>query len=421
MKPDRWERIKLVFSEAAEQPAADRAAFVRSRCHGDESLAVEVEVLLGAHDQAGSFIETPPYDETKMLSGRARDNMIGRRVGAYVLVSEIGRGGMGSVYLASRADEQFRKRVAIKLVNSGLDHESIIRRFLNEQQILASLDHPNIARLLDGGTTDDGLPYFVMEYVEGMPIRDYCDSRRLTTVERVKLFGSVCSAVHYAHQNLIVHRDIKPSNILITGDGTVKLLDFGIAKLIGASSSFGETTLASARVMTPEYASPEQARGETFTTSSDVYSLGVLLYELLSGHRPYRIVTTSPLEIIQAICEQEPDRPSTAVGRTETTNTSGGMAEVTPETVSKARDSQPDRLRRQLEGDLDNIVLKAMRKEPQRRYSSVEQFSEDLRRYLDGLPVIARRDTFSYRAGKFIRRNKFGVTAAAVIFLLLAL
>ncbi|HET8675622.1 MAG TPA: protein kinase [Blastocatellia bacterium] len=421
MKPERWARIKPIFYEAAEQPADERSAFIRSRCGDDESLALEIESLLGAHDQAGSFIEGLPNESTTLtLDAQPPDTIIGRRIGAYEVIQEIGRGGMGAVYLASRADEQFHKLVAIKLIKTGFDHESIIRRFRNERQILASLDHPNIARLLDGGVATDGLPYFVMEYIEGQSIRDYCDSRRLNTLERLRLFRSVCSAVHYAHQNLIVHRDIKPSNILVTPDGTPKLLDFGIAKLLGPSANLGEMTLASARVMTPEYASPEQARGEPITTSSDVYSLGVLLYELLTGHRPYHIASTSPLEIIQAICEREPEKPSTAVGRTETTNTAEGETTVTPEAVSKARNSQPEKLRRQLEGDLDNIVLKAMRKEPQRRYASVEQFSEDIRRYLEGLPVIARKDTFSYRAGKFIRRNKLGVTAAAIILVLLA-
>ena len=422
MKPDRWALIKPIFAEAAEQPAAERAAFIRSRCNGDDLLVAEIESLLGAHDQAGSFIEgLPDVSTSASRDEQGPDKMIGRLVGAYELVREIGRGGMGSVYLATRADEQFRKLVAVKLIKADLDNESITRRFRNERQILASLDHPNIGRLLDGGATEDGSPYFVMEYIEGKPIRDYCDAHRLSTDERLKLFRDVCSAVHYSHQNLVVHRDLKPSNILVTEDGTIKLLDFGIAKLIGASASFGEASLATSRVMTPEYASPEQVRGATITTSSDTYSLGVMLYELLCGHRPYRVATTSPLEMIRAICEQEPERPSTAVGRTETTNTSAGETSVTPEAVSKARDSQPDRLRRQLAGDLDNIVLKAMRKEPQRRYSSVEQFSEDLRRYLDGLPVLARKDTFSYRAGKFVRRNKLGVSAAAIIVLLLTL
>jgi eukaryotic-like serine/threonine-protein kinase len=422
MKPDQWARIKPIFAEAAEQPAAERAAFIRSRCNGDDLLVAEIESLLGAHDQAGPFIEgLPDVTTTSAHDNEGPDKMIGRLLGAYELVREIGRGGMGSVYLATRADEQFRKLVAVKLIKADLDNESITRRFRNERQILASLDHPNIARLLDGGTTEEGSPYFVMEYIEGKPIRDYCDAHRLSTDRRLRLFRDVCSAVHYSHQNLVVHRDLKPSNILVTEDGTVKLLDFGIAKLIGASASFGEASLATSRVMTPEYASPEQVRGETITTSSDTYSLGVMLYELLCGHRPYRVATTSPLDMIRAICEEEPERPSTAVGRTETTNTSAGETSVTPEAVSRARDSQPDKLRRQLEGDLDNIVLKAMRKEPQRRYSSVEQFSEDLRRYLDGLPVLARKDTFSYRSGKFVRRNKLGVSAAAIIVLLLTL
>ena len=418
MNAERWAKIKPIFSEATQRPADQRAAFIRSRCGGDEALVSEIESLLVAHDKAGSFIEGLA-DSTAAAALEDRDRMIGRLVGAYELVRELGRGGMGSVYLATRADDEFRKLVAVKLINAEVNNKSIIRRFRNERQILAALDHPNIARLLDGGTTEDGTPYFVMEYVDGKPIRDYCDAHRLSTEERLRLFRHVCSAVHYSHQNLVIHRDLKPSNILVTEDGTPKLLDFGIAKLIGASASLGEASLATSRVMTPEYASPEQVRGESITTASDVYSLGVMLYELLSGHRPYRVATTSPLEMIQAICEQEPEKPSTAVGRTEKTSTSDGKAEITPETVSKARDSQPDRLRRRLKGDLDNVVLKAMRKEPRRRYSSAEQFSDDLRRHLEGLPVIARKDTFSYRAGKFVRRNRLGVSAAAIIMLLL--
>src|SRR5262249_55002055 len=274
-------------------------------------------------------------------------------------------------------------------------------------------DHPNIARLMDGGTSQEGLPYFVMEYIEGQPIKEYCDARRLPTEERLMLFREVCSAVHYAHQNLVIHRDIKPGNILVTAEGAVKLLDFGIAKLLAPGRI--ETTEAAARVMTPDYASPEQAQGDPITTASDVYSLGVLLYELLTGHRPYRITGNSPVEIIRAICEQEPARPSAAVARVETIRAgdSDTRVAVTPESVSKARGSQPDKLKRQLEGDLDNIVLKAMRKEPQRRYASAEQFSEDIRRYLLGRTVIARKDTLGYRSGKFVRRHKAGVAAAA--------
>ncbi|HXI91094.1 MAG TPA: protein kinase, partial [Blastocatellia bacterium] len=300
---------------------------------------------------------------------------------------------------------------------SGMNTDFVVRRFLSERQILANLDHPNIALLLDGGTSDEGLPYFVMEYIEGHAIKDYCDARRLATDERLRLFREVCSAVHYAHQNLVIHRDIKPGNILVTDDGTVKLLDFGIAKLLAAGPGSHDTTQVAMRVMTPDYASPEQARGDPITTASDVYSLGVLLYELLTGHRPYRITGSSPVDIIRAICEREPDRPSTAVARVETIPTGDGdtTVTVTPESVSKARGSQPDKLRRELEGDLDNIVLKAMRKEPHRRYASAQQFSEDISRYLDGRPVIARKDTFGYRATKFIHRHKTGVAVAVLV------
>jgi eukaryotic-like serine/threonine-protein kinase len=409
VRPDQWARIKPIFAEAAERPSAERSAFIESRCNGDQSLISEIQSLLGAYDQAGSFIEDLPRPTAAPETDHDIDRMIGRKIGAYELVLELGRGGMGSVYLASRADDEFRKFVAVKLINSNSDNESINRRFRNERQILASLEHPNIARLLDGGTTEDGSPYFVMEYIEGKPIRDYCDDCRLNTDQRLELFRDVCSAVHYSHQNLVVHRDLKPGNILVTKDGTAKLLDFGIAKVIGSSTGFVEATLTKSRVMTPEYASPEQVRGETVTTSSDTYSLGVILY-----------VGLSTLEILRAVCEQEPERPSTAVGRNETTDGSSGLSNITPEEIGRARGSRPDRLRKKLTGDLDNIVLKAMRKEPQRRYASVEQFSEDIRRHLVGLPVLARKDTIRYRTGKLLRRNKRAVGAVAVIVLLIA-
>jgi Serine/threonine protein kinase len=299
----------------------------------------------------------------------------------------------------------------------------VLRRFRNERQILASLDHPNIARLLDGGTTEDGRPYFVMEYIEGKPITEYADEHRLATVERLKLFGQVCSAVHYAHQNLVIHRDIKPSNILVTADGTPKLLDFGIAKLLNPelAAQTIEATAMAVRLMTPEYASPEQVRGEQITTASDVYSLGVLLYELLTGHRPYRIASRLPDDIARVVCEEQPQKPSTAVARAVTVeDTDGTMrATITPESVSRTRDGQPDKLRRKLSGDIDNIVLMAMRKEPQRRYASVDQLSNDILRHLDGRPVIARKDTLAYRASKFIRRHKAGALAALLILITL--
>ena len=421
MNPEQWQVVRRIFHEAIDLPAVEREAFILRAADGDESLRVEVQSLLASHEAASSFIESDGDQVATVARDRIHgDEMVGRRVGAYRITREIGRGGMGAVYQGVRDDAEFSKRVAVKLIRTGMNTDSVVRRFLSERQILANLDHPNIARLLDGGTSGEGLPYFVMEYIEGQPIKEYCDTRRLGTDERLKLFRDVCSAVHYAHQNLVIHRDIKPRNILVTPEGAVKLLDFGIAKLLLPGPGRDETTQA-ARAMTPDYASPEQARGDPITTSSDVYSLGVLLYELLTGHRPYRITSNSPVEIIRAICEQEPDKPSTAIARVETVPAGDGDTDVTltPESVSKARASQPDKLRRQLEGDLDNIVLKAMRKEPQRRYASAEQLSEDLRRYLEGLPVIARKDTLGYRAGKFVRRHKAGVAAAGLIVLTL--
>jgi serine/threonine-protein kinase len=298
------------------------------------------------------------------------------------------------------------------LIKRGQDTEDVIHRFRSERQILASLDHPNITTLLDGGTTGDGLPYFVMEYILGQPIDRYCDAHKLPIADRLKLFQCVCAAVHYAHQNLVIHRDIKPGNILVTAEGVPRLLDFGIAKLLAAEPSIADRTVTLARRMTPESASPEQVRGAIITTASDVYSLGVLLYKLLSGHSPYRLTGNTPDEIERAICDEDPEKPSAAIERTEGTST--------PQSVGETREGTPDRLRRKLRGDLDNIVLMTLRKEPQRRYSSVLQLSEDIRRHLEGLPVIARRDTAGYRAGKFAGRHKTGVAAAALIFLSLA-
>lgn len=423
MTPDRWRQIDQILQAALDRDPRERSAFLVQACAEDASLLGEVESLIKSHDEAQSFIESPLLeDSTKIMMEQPARAVANRLIGAYKIIREIGHGGMGTVFLASRADEQYRKAVAIKLIRRGMDTDSILSRFRHERQILASLDHPNIARLLEGGTTEDGLPYFVMEYIEGETIDQYCDTHRLTTADRLTLFRTVCSAVHYAHQNLVVHRDIKPTNILVTADGVPKLLDFGIAKLL-KPEMYAQTiapTETMVRPMTPDYASPEQVRSQPITTATDVYSLGVLLYELLTGRRPYRIRSSHPEEMEKAICEQEPEKPSTAINRTETVSGSDGGAQttLTPELVSKTREGQPDKLRRKLAGDLDNIVLKAMRKEPQRRYASVEQFSEDIRRHLEGLPVIARKDTFGYRAGKFIQRHKAAVAAAAVIALL---
>lgn len=325
---------------------------------------------------------------------------------------------MGLVYLAVRADDEYRKQVAIKLIKPGLGTEAIVRRFRHERQILSELDHPNIAKLLDGGTMADGLSYFIMDYVEGLPIDRYCNTHQLSIVERLKLFRTVCSAVQYAHDNQIVHRDIKPDNILVTADGIPKLLDFGIAKLLDPEPvrAPAESTILGLRPMTLEYASPEQVRGETITPASDIYSLGVLLYELLTGHRPYRARTLTPQVIERVICEEMPEKPSTAMGRIEELPGAEDAQpmRVTPESVSSRRDRRPDGLRRQLRGDLDTIVLMALRKEPERRYASAEQFSEDIRRYQEGRPVMVRKDTLWYRTGKFVKRNQASVITAAL-------
>jgi serine/threonine-protein kinase len=399
---ERWARIKELFEAAADLAPNERATLLNNECDGDTALRREVESLLESDSQADGFIEQPVLDLPRDLFPEApEESLLGRQFGAYQIIREIGRGGLGAVYLAARADDEYRKEVALKLIRRGLDTEDILRRFRNERQILAQLDHPNIARLIDGGTTGDGLPYFVMEYVNGEPIGAYCDAHSLSTTERLNLFRKMCAAVTYAHQNLVIHRDLKPSNILVAADGEPKLLDFGIAKLLGPEEEALAPTMAGQRVMTPEYASPEQVKGERITTATDVYSLGVLLYELLTGRRPYRLKTRTPEEIARAITEQEPERPSTAVAKCD------GNSKF------EIRNSKF------LQGDLDNIVLMAMRKDPARRYASVGQFSEDIRRHLAGLPVVARKDTVSYRAGKFIKRNKIGIAASAVVALAL--
>jgi non-specific serine/threonine protein kinase/serine/threonine-protein kinase len=346
------------------------------------------------------------------------------RVGAYRLVRELGHGGMGTVYLAVRDDDAFHKRVALKILRRGMDTDAIVRRFRTERQILAGLDHPNIAHLLDGGTTADGLPYLVMEYVEGVALGTYAETQALDPTARLELFLQLCAAVQYAHQNLVIHRDIKPVNVLVGPDGVPKLLDFGIAKLVNADlagQAHAPATMPGLQLMTPDYASPEQVRGEPVTTATDVYSLGVLLYELLTGRRPYRLATRAASEIVRVVCESEPLPPSAAVtassGPDDDTVPLGDSAGTTRPMRSTRLD--PNRLRRRLEGDLDNIVMKAMSKEPARRYASVDQFAEDVRRHLAGLPVTARPDTLGYRTSKFVRRHRGAVTAAAAVFLAL--
>jgi serine/threonine protein kinase/tetratricopeptide (TPR) repeat protein len=407
MTPERWKEIEEVFQTAIDLPPRERRRYIVEACTGDDTLREQVEALVAQHDEAGDFIEAPAFaitgitgldpivdaDATTVQTESFDDPAIGRRIGAYQILREIGRGGMGAVYLAERADSEFRRRVAIKLIKRGMDTDFILRRFRNERQILASLDHQYIARLLDGGTTDDGVPYFVMEYIEGLPIYRFCDERKLPIQERLRLFLQVCDAVQYAHKHLVIHRDIKPSNILVTDDSVPKLLDFGIAKLL--NPELAEITLdptaTAMRLMTPEYASPEQVQGQSVTPATDVYSLGVLLYELLTAHRPYRFFSRAPHEIARVICEEKPAHPSVVVTRPHDLLPAHleSKESGTLEYLYWSRSATGESLRRELSGDLDNIVMKALRKEPERRYQSVEQLREDITRHLEGRPVSA--------------------------------
>jgi serine/threonine-protein kinase len=323
---------------------------------------------------------------------------------------------MGTVYLAFRADDAFDKKVAIKVTPGALASTEALERFKRERRILARLEHPNISRLIDGGATPDGMPYLVMEFIEGRALHDHCDEKRLTIVRRLELFLNVCSAVEYAHHELVIHRDLKPGNILVTGEGVPRLLDFGIAKLVDPGTE-SDAPAATALAFTPWYASPEQVRGEPLTTATDIYSLGVVLYELLTGHGPYRLATLNHLEVMRAIVEQEPERPSLAVDRTVHLPGPGDgrRAALTPVSVSRTREGTPERLQSRLRGDLDAILLTALRKEPERRYPSVAAFAQDIRAYLEGRPVGARRESGLYRAGKFVRRNRWSVAGALAI------
>ncbi len=402
--------MQALFEVALELPHNQRPGFLEQACRGNPELRQTVEVLLGFLDDARTDDLFPP------LAGDTVGTLVlGERIGPYRVLRELGAGGMGVVFLAERED--VGKRVALKLVREGgLASGDRLRRFLLERRVLARLEHPNIARLLDAGVTELRLPYFAMEYVEGTPIDRYCDDHRLPIAERLSLFRTVCHAVHHAHQNLVVHRDLKPSNILVTGEGEVKLLDFGIAKLLEQHASPGLAEPHTGLLMlTPEYASPEQVRGEPVTTVSDVYSLGVVLYQLLTGRRPYRLAFRAPAEIERMVCVEAPERPSNAVGRVSAEAREEQRDAGTPELVAQARHSSPDRLRRRLSGDLDTIVLRALSKEPGRRYLSAAQFSDDIRRHLQGLPVLARKDTAGYRAGKFLRRHRLGVAAGIVL------
>jgi non-specific serine/threonine protein kinase/serine/threonine-protein kinase len=384
-QPD-WGEVDRVMAAVLELPEEARPAYLAERCAHSPELRAEVESLLAADCNAGDFLRaaTGWGGIAPSLPG----SLAGRSVGPYRLLAEIGRGGMGAVYRAERDDGRFRKQVAVK-VTTALNSSELLRRFRVEQQILAALEHPNIARLLDAGVSNDGLPYIVMEYVEGIPIHRYANELRLPLADRLRLFRVICSAVQYAHQHLVVHRDLKPGNILVTTEGVPKLLDFGVAKILGAwLEDDGLTASLNWHPMTPEYASPEQIRGANIATTSDVYSLGALLYELLTGVRPFLLAGLTLEQATRVVCAQEPKKPSTAAGRHD------------------------------FVGDLDAIVLKAMRKEPDQRYASAEELSADIGRYMERRPVLAHRNSFRYVARKFVGRHRLGVVTAAVAALL---
>ncbi len=414
MTPERWQQVKSALDEAMALCGEQRAACLERIGHCDPALRAEVESLLAADEGAGSrFLNTPAPAAIVLSDTPGR--FVGRRLGPYEVLAQIGSGGMGEVYRAARVDEEYRQQVAIKLVRAGQESSFIASRLRAERQILASFAHPNIARLLDGGTTEEGIPYLVMELIDGQPITHYCDQHHLDTSARLRLFIQVCSAVQYAHQRMVIHRDLKPSNILVTAEGTPKLLDFGIAKILAPRTMGVEAdlTVNACAVLTPQYASPEQFTGAAITAVSDVYSLGVVLYELLTGFRPYAVAAApNTPELAKSVLTHEPRKPSSIVR--PLSRRGDGLIHS-----SAASEGSPERLSRRLRGDLDNIVMMALRKEPERRYVGAEQFAEDIRRHLQHIPVIARKDTLSYRTSSFVRRHTVGVVAAGLILTVL--
>jgi non-specific serine/threonine protein kinase/serine/threonine-protein kinase len=377
--PERWRRVREVFDRASEAGAGEREKLIARECGLDDELSREVRSLLASSAAAGEFLEISAVEHVRRSSPwpAAPEAPLPDRIGPWEIERELGHGGMGTVYLGVRSEGDFRRTAAVKLVRTGMDSEFVLRRFRTEREILSGLDHPHIARLLDGGSTAEGRPYFAMEYVEGRHLLEDSAARGLNARARIALFLEVCDAVAYAHRHLVVHRDLKPSNILVTPEGSPKLLDFGLARLVQPrAAEAGERTETAFRLLTPDYASPEQVRGERITTATDIYSLGVVLYHLLAGRSPYRTTGPSAEAIARAVCDQEPERPG-------------------------------------VDRDLDNVLLMALRKEPERRYESVGAFAEDLKRYLDGRPVVARKDTLGYRAAKFIGRHRAGTAVAA--------
>ncbi|MGQ0642836.1 MAG: serine/threonine-protein kinase, partial [Gemmatimonadaceae bacterium] len=403
MSEERWARVEDLFTRALAAAPNERQRLLAEGAAGDAFVRAVVESLLTEHARDPEFLEQTPAWLAALPADAADD--VPPRIAAYRIIRALGRGGMGTVYLAELETPQFRQQVALKVVRRGIDTDDVIARFHAEREILAALDHPNISRFLDVGATDAGQPFLVMEYVDGTPLLAFCDDHRLTIAERCELFRGICAAVHHAHRSLIIHRDIKPSNVLVTPDRVPKLLDFGIAKVIEPDGQTAHTphTHQGARLLTPEYAAPEQIRGEPLTTACDVYALGVLLYELLAGCRPFeRSAGTNGVRF--SILQDDPRPPSVAC-----------LAQS-----AAARRVAAAQLRRRLAGDLDTIVLKAIRKEPQARYASALSLAEDLERHLKGIPVLAQPSSARYRINKFVRRNRVSVVAAAAVLTLFA-
>jgi non-specific serine/threonine protein kinase/serine/threonine-protein kinase len=396
MTAARWGEVKAVLAGVLEADSGERPALLRRLCADDEDLRSTVECLLAFEGQANALLNTAVAPGAPL----PEETDAPRTIGPYRVLREIGRGGMGVVYLGERDDGHFRQQAAIKLITGGRCGAGLERRFRRERQILAQLEHPGIARLLDGGATGEGQPYFIMEYIEGCSLLEYCDRNRLDVAGRLSLFLNVCDAVEYAHQRLIVHRDLKPGNILVTTGGTAKLLDFGLARVLDSGEAGDEITLAGLPLMTPAYASPEQIRGEPYTMASDVYSLGVILYELLAARRPYEAASGSLLDLARLVCEQEPVPLSAAAGNAA-------------EEAARNRAATPERLRKRLAGDLDRIAAKALAKDPGLRYARVAELAADVRRHMEGRPVTARPATWRYRAGKLLGRHRVAAPACA--------
>ena len=421
MNQSEWKRVKEILWLALEQSADSREDFLQKECGGDSQLIAEIKSLIEASEESDQLLENENYSASSVVS-KSENSNAEKTFGNYRIIRELGRGGMGVVFLAERADGEFTQNVALKVIRQSFADERLENRFRRERQILASLNHPNIAALHDGGVSRRGEPFLVMEYVEGEPLLNYAETHELSVENRLKLFLKICSAVSYAHRNLIVHRDIKPGNVIVTKDGEPKLLDFGLAKILDENFAADKTETA-LHAFTPSYASPEQIHGKNITTTSDVYSLGIVLYELLTGHNPFHFEDKSFEEILKTVYYAEPVRPSSVVGGQFSGSKVSSLGNERQRTKDEGQATNPKskiQNPKSLRGDLDNITLKALRKEPERRYKSVEEFAADIERHLKNLPVSARPNNVSYLASRFFKRNKIAVSAVALVILALA-